>query len=132
MDNGETVDSQKLRGRWYLLDFWASWCVLCLEKLPEVKQLGNELGDRLVIYLVNVDEPESLKMAKQVILKYDLPYAKAWPGLGQADPVWRMFGTLPEDHFTTIPLYVLVDPENRIALATRDVNDVRAVLLKQP
>jgi thiol-disulfide isomerase/thioredoxin len=132
MDNGETVDPQKLRGRWYLLDFWASWCAPCLEKLPEVKQLGNELGDRLVIYLVNVDEPERLKMAKQVILKYDLPYPKAWPGLGEADPVWRMFGALPEDHFVTIPLYVLVDPENRIAAATRELNEVRAVLLKQP
>lgn len=130
MDNGETVDSQKLRGRWYLLDFWASWCVPCLEKLSEVKQLGNEMGDRLVIYLVNVDEPERLQKAKEAILKYDLSYAKAWLGLGEADPVWRMFGALPDDHFA-IPLYVLVDPENRIAVATRDVNDVRGVVLKQ-
>jgi thiol-disulfide isomerase/thioredoxin len=130
MDNGETVDSQKLRGRWYLLDFWASWCVPCLEKFSQMKQLGNDLGDRLVIYLVNVDEPERLQKAKQAILKYDLSYAKAWPGLGQADPVWRMFGALPDDHFA-IPLYVVVDPENRIAVATRDVNDVRAVVLKQ-
>jgi thiol-disulfide isomerase/thioredoxin len=129
MDNGETVDSQKLRGRWYLLDFWASWCVPCLEKFPQVKQLGNELGDRLAIYLVNVDEPERLQKAKEAILKYDLAYAKAWPGLGDADPVWRMFGALPDDHFA-IPLYVLVDPENRIAAATREVNEVRAAILK--
>jgi thiol-disulfide isomerase/thioredoxin len=131
LDNGETVDSQKLRGRWYLLDFWASWCAQCLEKFPEVKQLGNDLGDRLVIYLVNVDEPERLKVAKEAILKYDLSYAKAWPGLGEADPLWRMFGTLPDDHFA-IPLYVLLDPDNHIAVATRDVNDVRAALIKQP
>jgi thiol-disulfide isomerase/thioredoxin len=130
MENGETIDSQKLRGRWHLLDFWASWCVPCLEKLPEVKQLGSELGDRLVIYLVNVDEPERLQKAKQAILKYDLSYLKAWPGLGEADPVWRMFGALPDEHFA-IPLYILVDPESRIAVATRDVNDVRAMILKQ-
>ena len=131
MDNGETVDSQKLRGRWYLLDFWASWCGPCLEEVPEVKQLGNELGDRLVIYLVNVDEPERLKMAKQMILKYDLHYAKAWPGLGQADPVWRMFGALSEHHFTTIPLYVLIDPTSRLAVATREVSQVRAAVLER-
>jgi len=131
MDNGETVDSRKLRGRWYLLDFWASWCGPCIENVPEVKQLGNELSDRLVIYLVNVDEPERLKMAKQLILKYDLRYAKAWPGLGQADPVWRMFGALSEHHFTTIPLYVLIDPANRIAVATQEVSQVRAAVLKQ-
>jgi thiol-disulfide isomerase/thioredoxin len=131
LDNGETVDFQKLRGRWCLLDFWASWCGPCLEKLPQVEQLGDELGDRLVIYLVNVDEPERLKVAKELILKYGLPYAKAWRGLGQADPVWRMFGTLSEDHFTTIPLYVLIDPANRIAVATQEVNQVRAAVLEQ-
>ena len=127
MDNGESVDSQKLRGRWHLLDVWASWCVPCLEKLPEVKQLGNELGDRLAIYLVNVDEPERLPKAKEAILEFNLPYPKAWPGLGENDPVWRMFGALP-DHRFAIPLYVLIDPENRIALATRDVNNVRAAI----
>ena len=55
---------------------------------------------------------------------YNVSYPKAWSGLGQADPVWRMFGTLPDENFA-IPLYVLVDPENRVALATRGVNDVR-------
>jgi thiol-disulfide isomerase/thioredoxin len=130
LDNGETVDAQKLRGRWYLLDFWASWCGPCLEKVPEVKQLGKEMGDRLVIYLINVDEPERLAMAQRLIRKYDLPYAKAWPGLGEADPVWRMFGALPDDHFA-IPLYVLVSSENRIAAATRDVKEVRAAILAQ-
>jgi thiol-disulfide isomerase/thioredoxin len=130
MDSGEDVDSRNLRGRWYLLDFWASWCQPCLEKVPEVQQLGKELGDRLVIYMVNVDEAARLATARKVILKYDLPYAKAWPGLGEEDPVWRMFGALPDDHFA-IPLYVLVDAENRIAAATRDVNEVRAVILKQ-
>lgn len=130
MDNGEILDSRKLRGHWHLLDFWASWCVPCLERFPEVRQLGNELNDRLVIYLVNVDEPDRLNVAKQAMLKYDLPYPKAWPGLGEADRVWRMFGALPEEHFA-IPLYVLVDPESRIAMATRDVNDVRAMVLKQ-
>ncbi len=41
-----------------------------------------------------------------------------------------MFGALPDDHFA-IPLYLPVGPENRVAVATRDANDVRAMVLKQ-
>jgi hypothetical protein len=41
-----------------------------------------------------------------------------------------MFGALSNDHFA-IPLYLPVGPENRIAVATREVNDVRAITLKK-
>jgi thiol-disulfide isomerase/thioredoxin len=130
VNNGETVDSQELRGRWYLLDFWASWCVPCFERIPDVNRLGKEFGHQLVIYMVNEDNPVRLKTAKQMILKYDLPYAKAWPGLGQMDPVWRMFGAFVQPHFS-IPMYVLISPENRVATVTQQMDGVRATILKK-
>lgn len=130
LDNGGTVNSQQLRGRWYLLDFWASWCVPCLEKVPEVKQLGGQMGERLGIYLINVDDADQVQQAKQLLAKYDMPYPKTWAGLGQIDSVWRMFGAVPDERFA-IPLYVLVDPENRVGEVTRRVEDVRAAISKR-
>jgi ubiquitin len=41
-----------------------------------------------------------------------------------------MFGALPNDHFA-IPLYLPVGPENRVTVATREMNDVRAMFLKR-
>ena len=130
-DDGKTVDIGELRGRWYAIDFWASWCVPCLQKFPELRQLSTEMGDRLGIYLVNVDDADRLDLAKEAIAKFDLPYPKSWSGKGQDDVLWRTFGTVLEDHLS-IPLYVLVDPDNRLSVITHDVKDLRAAILKQP
>lgn len=124
-DDGKAVSSSSFRGRWYLIDFWAAWCVPCMEKFPDLKQLGQEMGQRMDIYLVNVDSSGQVTGAKQAIAKYALPYPKTWDGKGEDDPTWRIFGT-KVDNFLVIPLYVLVDSQGRVALITHDLNDVRA------
>jgi peroxiredoxin len=32
-------DVSKLKGKWILLDFWASWCAPCRQELPELKRI---------------------------------------------------------------------------------------------
>lgn len=130
-DDGKTLDTAELRGRWSMIDFWASWCVPCMQKFPEVNQLGVEMGDRLGIYLVNVDDADRLDLAKEAIAKFSLPYPKSWNGKGQDDTLWRTFGTVLEDHLS-IPLYVLVDTDDRLAVITHDVKDLRAGMSKRP
>jgi len=36
-----------------LLDFWASWCVPCVQKLPALQSLQEEFPDQLQVVLVN-------------------------------------------------------------------------------
>jgi thioredoxin len=38
------------------VDFWAEWCGPCRTVAPSVKQLANELKDRLLVIKINVDE----------------------------------------------------------------------------
>jgi thiol-disulfide isomerase/thioredoxin len=127
LDNGESLDSRKLTGRWNVIDFWASWCAPCVEKFPHLRELGVEMGDRMGIYIFNVDEADRLAYAKQVIQKFDLPYPKGWSGQGVADPIWKIFGSMPDEHFG-IPLYVLIDPENRVAAVTREISEIKKVI----
>ena len=39
-----------------MVDFWAEWCGPCKQIAPALEEIGTELGGRLTIAKVNVDE----------------------------------------------------------------------------
>jgi cytochrome c biogenesis protein CcmG/thiol:disulfide interchange protein DsbE len=53
-DGAQSVDLAKLRGRVVVLNFWASWCGPCLEELPSLTALQQELP-QVQIVTVSMD-----------------------------------------------------------------------------
>ena len=39
-----------------LVDFWAEWCGPCKQIAPALDEIGQELGDKLTIAKVNIDD----------------------------------------------------------------------------
>lgn len=50
-----------------LIDFWADWCGPCKMQSPIVDQVAEELGDRVKVCKVNVDEQASLALNYQIV-----------------------------------------------------------------
>jgi thiol-disulfide isomerase/thioredoxin len=125
---GRVIDAATLRGRVSLLDFWASWCVPCIEKFSAVSHVRAAFP-QLDVIAINVDEVDQLAAARDVVAQYGISrWTHVMSGKAEDDPLWKMLGGMDGNHFG-IPQYVLVDVDGRIAYAGRggeDLKDLRA------
>ena len=39
-----------------VVNFWATWCAPCIKELPDLEILGQKLGSKATVYLVNFGE----------------------------------------------------------------------------
>ncbi len=58
--DGGTLDLASYRGRWVLVNFWASWCGPCVMEMPSLQRLDKALGaNGLAVVSVSADENEA-------------------------------------------------------------------------
>lgn len=74
-----------------LVDFWAEWCGPCKMIAPVLEELSTELGDKLVIGKLDVDENQSTAMAFGVM---SIPTLMLFKG---GEPVATLVGYQPKE-----------------------------------
>ncbi|MGA2622399.1 MAG: TlpA disulfide reductase family protein [Bacteroidota bacterium] len=75
------VSLAAFKGKLILFDFWASWCVPCIEDIPRLKRLSAAAGDKLMLISVCSDPVTNVSdtsVAKKVIRDYDIKYLALW------------------------------------------------------
>jgi cytochrome c biogenesis protein CcmG/thiol:disulfide interchange protein DsbE len=58
-DGVQTVDLGKLRGQVVVLNLWASWCTPCVEELPSLLQMQQQLPNIKVV-AVSLDQDDAV------------------------------------------------------------------------
>lgn len=101
-----TFDLAQHRGRWVLVNFWATWCGPCLEEMPALSQLARTRKDVAVIGLDSedgIDAPTLAAFVKQHQPAY--PIAVVDPYHGPAD----------FDAPRALPTSYLIGPDGAVA-----------------
>jgi thiol-disulfide isomerase/thioredoxin len=54
--DGTPIHLSELKGKWLLLNIWATWCIPCREEIPALDVLEQKLGgDRFEVVTLNID-----------------------------------------------------------------------------
>jgi len=63
-----TAGSHGFRGRWLLLNFWASWCPPCVKEMPDLEKLARKMHQaKLPITLMAASTDTNLRIVKRFI-----------------------------------------------------------------
>lgn len=103
------------RGRWVLVNLWASWCVPCRQEAPALEQFQRRYRDDGVT-VVGIDVQDNSEDALEFLRGYPTTY-----------PQLRSVGDERSDAFgsTGVPENFLVDPSGHLALIWRGPVDDR-------
>ena len=97
------------RGRWVLVNFWASWCGPCREESPALQSFQQRYGGPRFTVL-GVDTRDLSGDGAAFVREFGLTYPQLRDGDGDAA---HDYGT------TGVPENFLVDPSGRLRLARR-------------
>lgn len=105
--DGSALALSALKGKYVLIDFWASWCGPCRKENPAVVALYNRYKDKgFEIYGVSLDDSKEMWLA--AVSKDGLPWPQVCDLKGGASPAAETYNV------TTIPSTFLLDRDGKI------------------
>lgn len=102
--NGQLQSLQQYRGKWVVVNFWASWCHTCIKELPDLIALHEQNRDSdIVVIGVNFEELSEARL-KSFVAEHAIPY-----------PVWRsdVVPMTPLGQVPALPTTYIVDPDGK-------------------
>ena len=117
--DGRSHSLSDYRGKWVLVNYWATWCPPCLEELPELEVFHSGAEGKAVVLGVNMEEiekPELRAFVDQQFLSFPILVASARPSRDQ------LIG--PVD---AMPTSYLVTPQGEVV--ARQVGQITAAAI---
>ncbi len=105
--DGQNIPFDSLKGKWVLINYWASWCQPCLDEVSELNRFYKDKKDKVALFAVNYDLlplPNQLALIRKYNINY--PSLSQDPGpaleLGDIRGVPATFVFNPEGKLSTV------------------------------
>lgn len=107
---GNSVKLSSFKGKYVLLDFWASWCIPCRAENPTVIKAVDKYKDKnFTVISVSLEKPGDRNAWVAAIIKDKLTWTQvAALTKEEGDAMRKLYG------IQSIPMNFLIDPQGKI------------------
>jgi peroxiredoxin len=120
-ENNIVFKTVSLQGKWYLIDFWATYCSICIAAFPKLQKIHNLYKDRnFEIVAVSVDK--DLHKWKNFLKIHDLKWKNLIEkrGIDNSEAVKKYISFTPSNF--------LINPEGKIVARNISTDDLETFL----
>lgn len=106
---GDSISLSQFLGKYALVDFWASWCLSCVNELYVTKRISEKYRDKINICLISLDTNKT--NWKDMIERFGL---EALSNLSAVDEQNVVNKEIERLNMKTIPANYIIDPQGNI------------------
>ena len=119
---GNEISSEKLKDKYYLLSFWATWCSPCIKEIPQLKNIRNTYDENKLSMISITSDIDSTKFINGIF-----NYKMDWLHIFNSSKMKYLFGQKP------IPSLYLIDNNGKIIFSSweKALPELEVILKKE-
>ena len=103
--NGQMQSLEQYRGKWVVVNYWATWCKTCLKELPDLVSLHKANRDNDIVVVGINFESISPDLVRGFVKQHGIPYPVLLTEPVPATPLGRVFA---------LPTTYIIDPDGKL------------------
>ena len=103
--DGQIQSLEQYRGKWLIVNYWATWCKTCVKELPDLVSTHNENKDNDIVVVGINFESINQDVLRSFVDEHAIPYPVLLSNPVPATPLGRVFA---------LPTTYIIDPNGKL------------------